>query len=358
MGFSIKIMPGVRIRASSRGIRASAGPRAARIHVGGGRTGFSTGVGPVSYYTSGRRRTSGGRASRSMEPTQAQAEKAAAYEEVAQAERNLTSAHLQEFMPAQTPRIPELDPVDAALLRRTLRDQALEGVPRWRLTARAAGRRQAAQQLPVRLEAEAQRRAEQHAADEAAAAAEWTLLVDGDAAAMRRALEARFTADRPTAVVLSCQGANADIALFFATTDALVPDRKRAITPSGAPTLHKRTKTERNTLYLQAVSSTVLAAVKEAFAAAPSLQQVTVLAVRFAPEAQGLGTTLTAIYVGQFRRGQWNGRAWPDMDPVSELSRTPGAMLRLGGRTGDMLPLDLSDQPDIDDVMRKLRDAA
>src|SRR6476646_9925513 len=63
MGFSVKLAPGVRVRASSRGVRTSLGPRAARVHVGGGRTGFSTGVGPVTYYTSGgsqRRRSSSG----------------------------------------------------------------------------------------------------------------------------------------------------------------------------------------------------------------------------------------------------------------------------------------------------------
>jgi hypothetical protein len=44
---------GLRMRASSRGIRTSIGPRAARVHVGGGRTGFSTGV-AGQFYTSGR----------------------------------------------------------------------------------------------------------------------------------------------------------------------------------------------------------------------------------------------------------------------------------------------------------------
>src|SRR5690349_4095340 len=58
MGFSVKLAPGVRVRASSRGVRTSLGPRIARVHVGGGRTGFSTGVGPASYYTSGTRRRS------------------------------------------------------------------------------------------------------------------------------------------------------------------------------------------------------------------------------------------------------------------------------------------------------------
>jgi hypothetical protein len=52
MGFSIKLAPGVRVRASNRGLRTSVGPRAARVHMGTGRTGFSSGAGPVSFYTS------------------------------------------------------------------------------------------------------------------------------------------------------------------------------------------------------------------------------------------------------------------------------------------------------------------
>lgn len=57
-GVSIKLAPGVCVRASSRGIRTSVGPRMARVHVGGGRTTFSSGVGPFTSSTSvgGRRR--------------------------------------------------------------------------------------------------------------------------------------------------------------------------------------------------------------------------------------------------------------------------------------------------------------
>ena len=51
MGFSVKIAPGVRVRASSRGVRTSIGPRVARVHVGACRTGISTGAGPVGLYT-------------------------------------------------------------------------------------------------------------------------------------------------------------------------------------------------------------------------------------------------------------------------------------------------------------------
>jgi len=63
-GVSIKLAPGVRVRASSRGIRASIGPRVARVHVGADRTTLSGGIGPFTSSTSmgaRRRPTSGGR---------------------------------------------------------------------------------------------------------------------------------------------------------------------------------------------------------------------------------------------------------------------------------------------------------
>jgi hypothetical protein len=44
-----------------RGVRARIGPRIARLHVGAGGTGFSTGAGPVSYYRPLRRRRRGRR---------------------------------------------------------------------------------------------------------------------------------------------------------------------------------------------------------------------------------------------------------------------------------------------------------
>jgi hypothetical protein len=50
MGFSVKLAPGVRVRVSSHGVRAGIGPRIARVHVGTGRTGLSSGLGPFSVY--------------------------------------------------------------------------------------------------------------------------------------------------------------------------------------------------------------------------------------------------------------------------------------------------------------------
>ena len=53
MGLRLKVLPGVSVRVSRRGVRAGIGPRIARVHVGAGRTKFSTGFGPF-FFISGR----------------------------------------------------------------------------------------------------------------------------------------------------------------------------------------------------------------------------------------------------------------------------------------------------------------
>jgi hypothetical protein len=57
MGFRLKVFPGARVRVSSRRVRVGLGPRIGRVHVGTGRTGVSSGLGPFSaYFRLGRKR--------------------------------------------------------------------------------------------------------------------------------------------------------------------------------------------------------------------------------------------------------------------------------------------------------------
>lgn len=50
MGMYLRIAPGVKVRLTRRGVRWGLGPRMARLHVGAGGAGVSTGAGPFSYY--------------------------------------------------------------------------------------------------------------------------------------------------------------------------------------------------------------------------------------------------------------------------------------------------------------------
>jgi hypothetical protein len=58
MGIYVRLLPGVKVRLSKRGVRWAIGSRAARIHVGAGGRSVSTGAGPFSLYRRlvGRRR--------------------------------------------------------------------------------------------------------------------------------------------------------------------------------------------------------------------------------------------------------------------------------------------------------------
>lgn len=57
MSIYIRLAPGVKIRLGRRGMRTSLGPRLLRAHFGGGGgTGVSTGIGPVSLYKAIQRR--------------------------------------------------------------------------------------------------------------------------------------------------------------------------------------------------------------------------------------------------------------------------------------------------------------
>jgi hypothetical protein len=103
MGFSIKIAPGVRVRASCRGVRISLGPRVARVHVGAGRTGVSTGIGPVGYYTS-------------VGGPQALADKAAEAPRLQAAFDAIAALHREAFSPAQPPTVPPPPEAPAKLL--------------------------------------------------------------------------------------------------------------------------------------------------------------------------------------------------------------------------------------------------
>ena len=115
MGFGIRIFPGVRISASSRGIRAGIGPRAARVHVGSGRAGFSSGIGPVTYYTGGggRRRTPTSKRATYERESQL-AMHSADFDLVAKADvalGALMDACIEEFPASQPPIIADPEPV-------------------------------------------------------------------------------------------------------------------------------------------------------------------------------------------------------------------------------------------------------
>lgn len=443
MGMSFKIAPGVRIRASSRGISAGVGPRPARVHVGTPGVGVSSGIGPFSTYShlggGSHRSTGGGLGATYRGPTKTSvaayerelraAEREADIEKIAAMEKALVLVHTQSFPKAarvellppddvdpepikaeleEKVGIPELttevgggqsppvapppEPVDRYALMREYRKRRRAGIPIWRVrdrieaardadaeaeeSALAEGKRRAEVQRAeqVRLEdlwaqlgrararvedelvlavvAERERRETERRAEQARLDKDWDRLCRNESEATMAALERAFADNEAPAVPIDCEGERATVVMEFQSPEAIVPKRKPGRTPTGKPTLKKRTKTEINRLYLKALGSNVLATVKEAFAVAPGTQIVQLVAIR--RELDGShASELAAIYLAQFDRAHYEA-ASGSRDPAEVLMQAPEATLKLKGRVEQVVPIELSDEDGLRTVLDQM----
>ncbi len=302
MGFGIRIMPGVRVSASGRGIRTGIGPRPARMHVGSGGLGLSTGAGPLTYYTGTGRRSGGTRPSLTAYEREARRlEKEQQFEQALDYERSLMSVHIEPFQPAAPPPAASGSGIDERRLHAEHRNEALKGIPVWRRAERKAGkeasRRAAEHQIAVEVEkAAAARDEEQAGLDEA-----WRRLCANDPETIIATLEEAFADNEAPAAAIDCQGDRVTVAMTFGLPEQ-IPDRKPDVTPTGKPTLKKRTKTDRNSLYRVNMASNIFATVRETFAVCPGIDEVELLVVRREPIKDSQEEQLAAIYYGALRR--------------------------------------------------------
>jgi hypothetical protein len=178
---------------------------------------------------------------------------------------------------------------------------------------------------------------------------QWKRLNANDPDVALVALEQAFADNEAPAAAIDCDGPRTTVVMQFVPPEAIVPERKPARTPTGKPTLKKRTKSEINTLYLQALGSNVLATVKEAFAVAPGTEVVQMLVVRH-ETSKAHEAELACIYVGEFDRATFAG-ASGSRNPAVALSLSTEAVLNLKGKTEVVSPIALDGRPDLAGVI-------
>jgi hypothetical protein len=383
-GLRVKVAPGIRVGLTSRGVRTSIGPRGARLHVGAGPATVSstisalTVLGRLGKKRSARRRSSKKRSAQSnvanaprqrppnLEMLQRQAAAVRRTEEIEQVralERSLVSAHMADFPPAQPPVAPETAPPNLASFVNSHIAEALRGIPRYALSRRSAAKQAATEAARAEWQqavthSQQDRDWVQKQLDQL-----WQARLDHDPDEVHDVLEDAFADHQMHATVLDV-GVDHDVelgvryttvAIFFGTSE-LVPVSRPDLTPTGRPTLHQRTKTERNAFYLKALGSTVLATVREGFAIAPSVDEFRIVVFRRDPHATIPDRYIEWIYGALFPRAWVEGLSWNDIDPAQALSLAPHASLKLSGPTGDVDALPLDRQPQLANVVKDLRD--
>jgi hypothetical protein len=262
------------------------------------------------------------------------------------------SVHEHDFPLAEPPAPAKAPPVDEKALLKNAEKEELQGVPLLRRSLRNAAR-QRARTIAEKRVAEARQAAEaERETQDVELAKAWHALTSNEPTAVLSALEDAFADNESPASAVRVEGANVDLVMYWPQLDAVVGERKPALTPSGRPTQHKRTKTERNALYLEVMAANVLATVKETFAAAPGLAHARLLAVR-QPEVDGR-RRVDALFAGEFDRETVGRLDWARINPAEVLMKLEGSELRLQGRTNEVAPLEVSDDGQLGEVLERL----
>lgn len=364
MGFSVKLAPGVRIRASSRGVRAGIGPRAMRVHVGSGRTGISTGIGPFGAYTSSgrrrstsRKRSSGGTsiaAYKRQVAVQNRQDKIAAAKALLTQFQAISEVHRAEFPPAQKPDAarPLVPPLEhfypeqerAALkgigpLKMALRKEA-------KVKAKAAAEAQRNEMIAAYLAAHAQ---EEREIDEW-----WTKLLDNDPEVVIEALEDAFEDNEAPAAAVGVHGTEVAVVVLAPGID-VVPDKMPEVTAAGNVSLKAITKVMRTTYYNMLLLGQMIVTMRETFAVAPGAESVRVILIR--------GTDIDAygkkhaecLAAALFERSRLVGVQWATADAGRIFNDVPtDTALRQIGASKELKPIDLSEEPDLQALLNEV----
>jgi hypothetical protein len=353
VGFSIRLAPGVRVRASSRGVRTSLGPRVARVHLGAGRPGISTGVGPVGYYTSlapSRRTTSSSRrtptASQQLAAARA-AEKAEQAKQLADAITQLLNVHHEEFPPAQRPVATPPPAVDVRRIRAQHRQEARRSTGLFDRSARKAAlaeadRRAQAEAAAMAAQFEVARAAWQNELNE-----QWARLLDNDPDMTLGTLAKAFEDNEAAAAPVGISDAEVNLVVIVPGPEA-VPERHPTRTAAGNLSLKKLTKTESSALYTELVAGHLLVTVKEAFAVAPGLKSARIAAVRpSAGDAYGARRP-EALIAARLERDRLTGVRWGTTEASNILAGASSELLiNQKGATRALNPISLSREPEI-----------
>ena len=356
MGFSIRLAPGLRISASSRGLRTSIGPRSARLHLGAGAPGFSTGAGPVSFYTSlgagrGRRRPSATAYQRQLAAQAtltANLERAQHARMLAESFQRLLNLHRVDFPPARAPFAPAPAQPDRAAIHRHYLREALAGIGRWSF----GERREAKSRAQEWTEAEARRQwteACQERADlQAQLDKRWQLLCANHPDVVRETLEEAFEDNEAPSAAAGVEAGEATLVVLVPTVDGAVPDQMPTTTRAGNLTLRDLSQSDRADYYKLYVCGQALVTVREAFAVAPGLRAARVVVLRpDDPDAYGR-QRLSCLLAARFSRSSLDGVHWDTADAariVNDVSTD--RLLNQAGRTKALTAIDLTDEPEL-----------
>ena len=294
---------------------------------------------PLTFYTPSRaRREHPSYLAPQLPPT---ADKAQQAQALASAIQGIRTLHHQEFPPVQKAVLPYPPrPDHAAILSRRMND-ALARVSIFRRSTRKAAK--AAAVLATRMECSELEAASQaqYVAVQQEIDTLWQRLITNDSDVVLAVLSHEFQNSSAHAAPLGVWDAEAQLALLAPDLAAL-PERHPTTTAAGNLSLKKFTKGEMADLYKQLLAGLVLATAKAAFAVAPGVTDIRIVALRNTPADAYGKIRPEPILAARIARAALNGVQWTKADALSILSEISSELLtRIAGPSKAFAPLDL-----------------
>ncbi len=354
MGLRVRVMPGVRVRVSSRGLRVGVGPQIARVHFGAGRSGVSTGIGPIGFYTSGGQYSSGlgSGYGKSYGLTPLQAAKVEDAQSIESDLNRLTKAHLQVWDSPTKP-VAELRSVPSIdFLHKRMKKEQLRGIPFYKLGIRKQLKSVCLQQA-----------SREHQQLEAAAISEqtelqitlsenWVKLLTNDREVVRQQLTWAFGDNEARSAVLDVQGARATV-LVVTPQISVLPEQDWSYTKAGNLSVKKMTVKERNNYYFNLIFSQLVATLKEGFAVCPGIEEITLILANLDQHEDNSRCELLCIGAGTAFRKKLQKVSY-GLEPFDILKQSVEYWRINMDAKLKMKPLDLSLEPDIERLLGEI----
>lgn len=245
--------------------------------------------------------------------------------------------------PVATP--PQLPTYEQVLARTTRAATAGIGWFHRRARAEATQRATAAAQAEF---AGLQTDAKQRYAEEQQRLAEWwKQLLANEPHHVMWAIQHAFEDNEAAAAPTGVHDATASLVVHVPGVEVL-PDRIPGTTAAGNLSLRQTTKSQRADLYKLVVCGYALVTVKEAFAVAPGITEVAIIAVRQGP-VDAYGVRLPEVVAAlRFQRQALDGIQWDTADAVQIVNdAATERILEQLGAAGELTPLDLDAHPDV-----------
>jgi hypothetical protein len=259
----------------------------------------------------------------------------------------LAHAERIEFPPAQPPLAAPVLVNEQAILAR-LTAEACAGISRFDRKRRNTAldeARQRADEESRRLKAEAEmaRGAEQEELDSM-----WRRLLANEPEVIFDELDGAFEDSEVPAAPLDVQDDRLVLAVSMPPVEALVPGTELDDDERGRPTVYVRDAKTKKGLWCVVMGGNILAAAKEAFAVCPGINYASVLG--FVKDDNEKSITL--LYVGTFSRPQLAQVDWGTSDALDVLNTH--AMHTLFQDPECLVPLDVTDEPQLEDLVRQI----